>query len=79
MNLHRPRRRPRVSALAAGMLGRNANEDPRPRDDPSDIGLPEIGFAVGFALACAGLWMIWPALAAIFAGATLAALAWKLA
>jgi hypothetical protein len=77
--MKRPRRTPRTSALSAGMLGVNASEDPRPRDDGGGIGPLEIGFLTGFLLVCAGLAMIWWPLAFLFAGVLLAFVTWRLA
>ncbi len=79
MNLHR-RRKPRVSALSASMLGTNENDIPRrSHDDDPTIGLPEIAFLAGFLLAAVGLGMMWLPLAPLFAGAVLAIVAWQLA
>ena len=55
------------------------NVQPPPERRADGIGPSEIGFVAGFLLAALGLTMVWLPLGVIFAGVTLAFLAWKTA
>jgi len=63
--------------MRATLLVDNVQPPPERRDD--GIGPSELGFVAGFLMAAAGLAMVWLPLGVIFAGVTLAFLAWKTA
>jgi hypothetical protein len=73
-------KRPKTLAEAemqATLLVDNVQPPPERRAD--GIGPSELGFVAGFLMAAAGLAMVWLPLGVIFAGVTLAFLAWKTA
>ena len=75
--MKRPRTQEEADLRATMLVNENVEPPPERRGD--GIGLPEIGFLAGLLAVVAGLALVWLPLGVIFAGATLAFLAWKTA
>ena len=63
--------------LRATMLVENVTARPDKPDPLGAIGAVELIFALGAVLFVTGLWLVWPPLAFVTGGISLAALAWQ--